>query len=96
MASEDSGEIVVAEAGETVVGRVAEDAVLEWACSEAATASAAPVDKLAAFEDAVAEAADAQVGVVEGAECTETAEAVAVADLVADASAIQQLPVDCR
>ena len=68
MASEDSGGIAVAEAGETVVGRVAEDVVLEWACSEVAIASAAPVDKLAAFEDAVAELVDAEAGVVEGAE----------------------------
>ena len=58
------------------------------------TASAVPVDKLVAFEDAVVEVVDAEVGAVEGVGCIETVEVVV--DLVVDASVTQQLPVDCK
>lgn len=98
VASEDSDEIAVAEAGERGVGSAVEHAVLEWACLEGAIASSALVDKLVAIEDAAVGLVDAEAGAVEGAaegaECIETVEAVV--DLVVDASATQPLPVDCR
>ena len=72
----------------------AEGAVLEEARSEVATASAAPVDKLVAFEDVAPEAVDAEVGAVEDAGSTETAEVAA--DPAADASACRPPAADCR
>jgi hypothetical protein len=93
-ATGDSGEIVVEEAGETVVGRAVEHAVLEWACSEVETAYAAPVDKLVAVEHAAVEVVDVEVGAVEDVEYIETVEVVV--DLVVDAFVTQLPPVDCK